>query len=99
MQIEPIFVMQGQEVHAHPYANTLEPEVIEAVAAGVQADYQALAQEKIAPLRCPEHHQAATFTVLNILYVEDEEVFEGDYDIDTCCPEFQKMVAEQLHIQ
>ena len=99
MQIEPLFLFQSRDVPVHPYDRELESEIIETIGSGVQADYQALAQQKIAPLECPVHHQHATMTILTITYVAEMEAFAGDYRIDTCCPEFQKTVAENLHLQ
>ena len=98
MQIEPLFLFQSQDVPVHPYDRQLESDVLEAIGSGVQTDYQTLAQQKIAPLECPVHHQHATMTILTIVYIESAEAFEGDYRIEACCPDFQKAVAESLHL-
>jgi hypothetical protein len=99
MRIEPLFVLQGGEVPAHPYSKQLEEDVIEDVSIGVQNDYQVLIQQKIADMECPKHHRHARVRVIGMTYAEADEVFDGDYHVETCCPEFKAAVLELLKLQ
>lgn len=99
MRIEPLFVLQDREVPAHPYSKQLEEDVIEAVSTGVQDDYQVLIQQKIAEMECPVHHRHARVRVTTITYSEAAEMYDGDYHIETCCPEFKATVLEALKLQ
>jgi hypothetical protein len=99
MRIEPLFVLQNGEVPAHPYSKQLEEDVIEDVSIGVQNDYQVLIQQKIADLECPQHHRHARVRVTAVSYSEGNEFFDGDYHLETCCPEFKTAVLESLKLQ
>jgi hypothetical protein len=96
MQIEPLFLVQGHDGPVHPYPHLLESEVLEVIASGVGADFQRLAQMKIGEMECPVHHQRATVHIVTVMYAEATESFEGDPEIETCCPEFRRTVLEQL---
>jgi hypothetical protein len=99
MKIEPLFVLQDREVPAHPYSNHLEEDVIEDVSIGVQHDYQVLIQQKIAEMECPQHHRHARVRLTSVSYSDSAESFDGDYRIETCCPEFKAVVLETLRLQ
>ena len=98
MRIEPLFVLQDGEVPAHPYSKQLEEDVIEDVSTGVQNDYQVLIQRKIADMECPQHHRHARVRLITVSYSDSAEMFDGDYRIETCCPEFKAMVLESLKL-
>lgn len=99
MRIEPLFVLQGKEVPAHPYSKQLEEDVIVSVSIGVQNDYQVLIQQKIADMECPKHHRHARVRVTGMRFSEADELFDGDYRVETCCPEFKATVMESLRLQ
>ncbi len=98
MRIEPLFVLQDGEVPAHPYSKQLEEDVIEDVSIGVQNDYQVLIQQKIAALECPKHHRHARVRVMAMAYSDAAESFDGDYHVETCCPEFKAAVMDTLKL-
>lgn len=99
MRIEPLFVLQDGEVPAHPYSRQLEEDVIEAIAIGVQNDYQVLIQQKIAEMECPKHHRHARVRVTAVTYSAGDEVFDGSNHLETCCPEFKAAVLDTLQLQ
>jgi hypothetical protein len=96
MQIEPLFLTAGREGPVHPYPQVLEAEVLGVIASGVGADYQRLAQMKIAALECPVHHQKARISIVTVLYTETLAGFEGEPQIETCCAAFRQAVQAQL---
>jgi hypothetical protein len=96
MHIEPLFLTAGREGPVHPYPKILEAEVLEVIASGVGADYQRMAQMKVAAMECPVHHQKAQISVVTVEYAEVLAGFEGDQKIDTCCQEFLKAVLSTL---
>lgn len=98
MRVEPVYLLQGREVPAHPFSKQLEEEVIEVIATGVQGNYQLLAQQKVADLECPEHHQKVVVQIVAVTYAEAAQAFDGDYQINACCPEFQTAVLASLQL-
>ena len=98
MRIEPLFLIHNQEVPVHPVSHTLEEDLIKAIGRGAGEEFQALAQEQIDPLTCPVHHQHAHITISVTSYAESIQSFEGDYQINTCCPEFKATVIEVLYL-
>jgi hypothetical protein len=44
------------------------------------------------------HHQHAQLTITNMAYTAAAEIFEGDYQVEACCPEFQATVIEALNL-
>jgi hypothetical protein len=99
MRIEPLFLIHNQEVPVHPVSHTLEEDLIEAIGRGAGEEFQAIAQQQIDPLTCPVHQQHAHITVSVSAYTESIESFEGDYQIDICCPEFKATITEALYLQ
>lgn len=99
MRIEPLFVLQDREVPAHPYSKQLEEDVIVAVSIGVQDDYQVLIQQKFADIECPVHHRHARVRIISMRFSEADEFYDGDYRVETCCPEFKAAVMDSLKLQ
>ncbi|MAS37915.1 MAG: hypothetical protein CL610_28225 [Anaerolineaceae bacterium] len=99
MRIEPLFMLQGYEVPAHPFSSQLEEDVIDAVSTGVQAEYQQLAQQRIIGMECPVHHQSAQISLISVVYSKADEAIEGEYQVETCCEAFKAVVLDSLTLQ